>query len=141
MEPPNNDMPKLINFLTQNGYLLEQVQYNPDRGASARAIFEKQAPITELNGNYVNDTTIRLSVDFDKTIDYRNGVDDEEEGMIYNYSQARGLQFITELINGTYDNPGPIVPVVVPVPQGAPSNGGKIKTKRRTRKTRKNRKR
>ena len=59
IEPPNNDMPKLINFLRANGYQLqEEVQYNPDRGASARAIFTKYANIVELDGNGVNDATI-----------------------------------------------------------------------------------
>ena len=127
MEPSNQDMPTLINFLRANNYQLEQVQYNPQFGGSARAIFVKQAPITELNGNYVNDTTIRLSVDFDTTIDYRSGVEDEEEGMIYNYSQARGQQFINMLMNGTYDQP---------------TTGGKRKGSRKSRrKTRKNRRR
>jgi hypothetical protein len=125
MQAENNDMPALINFLTANNYQLQQVEYNPQFGGSARAIFEKQTPITELNGNYVNDTTIRLSVDFDTTIDYRNGVEDEEEGMIYNYSQARGQKFINMLMNGTYDQP---------------TTGGKGK-RRKTRKTRKNRRR
>jgi hypothetical protein len=126
MEPSNQDMPTLINFLRTNNYQLQQVEYNPRFGASATAIFEKQAPITELNGNYVNDTTIRLSVDFDTTIDYRNGVEDEEDGMIYNYSQARGQQFINMLMNGTYDQP---------------TTGGKRKGRKGSRKTRKNRRR
>ena len=133
MEPPNNDMPKLINFLRQNDYELEEVQYNPDFGGSARAIFSKMAHIEELDGNDVNDATINITIDFDTRFDYRNAV--EDEGVIYNdFSQARGLQFINHLINRTYDNP---VPVVIPVPQEAPSNGGKRKTKRKTRKNRK----
>lgn len=137
MEPPNRDMPELINFLTQNHYHLDRVEYNPDRGATARAKFSKMANIDEINGNNVNDATIDITIDFDRRFDYRNAVEDEDEGVIYNdFTQARGLQFIHALINGTYDNPGPIV---IPVPQGAPSNGGKRKGRKTKRRTRKNR--
>ena len=133
MEPPNRDMPELINFLRQNGYHLDRVEYNPQFGATARAKFSKMANIDEINGNNVNDATIDITIDFDRRFDYRNAVDDEDEGVIYNdFSQARGLEFIHALINGTYDNPAP-------VPQGAPSNGGKRKGRKTKRRTRKNR--
>jgi hypothetical protein len=147
MEPPSNrDMPDLINFLRQNGYELEQVQYNPQFGGSARAKFSKMAHIDEINGNDVNDATIDITVDFDTRFDYRNAVDDDDEGVIYNdFTQARGLQFINLLWNRTYDNsaPPPVVraaPVVRAVSQrGAPTNGGKRKGRKTKRRTRKNR--
>ncbi len=136
MELSNRDMPDLINFLIENDYQLEQVQYNPQFGATARAKFSKMAHIDEINGNDVNDASINITIDFDRRFDYRNAVDDEDEGVIYNdFTQARGLQFINQLINQTYDNPAP----VVPVPQGAPSNGGKRKGRKTKRRTRKNR--
>jgi hypothetical protein len=136
MEPPNRDMPELINFLRTNGYQLVRVQYDPDRGASARAIFTKDANIVELDGNDVNDATINITIDFDRRLDYRHAtINEEEEVVIYNdYNQARGQQFINQLINQTYDNP-----VVPQVPQGAPSNGGKRKGRKTKRRTRKNR--
>ena len=138
MEYSNRDMPDLINFLRQNDYHLDSVEYNPQFGGSARANFSKMAHIDEIDGNDVNDATIDITIDFDRRFDYRNAVEDEDEGVIYNdFSQARGLQFINQLINRTYDNPAP----VVPIPQGAPSNGGKRKGKRKTRKTRKNKRR
>ena len=138
----NRDMPDLINFLIENDYELEQVQYNPQRGATARAKFSKMANIDEINGNDVNDATIDITIDFDRRFDYRNAVEDEDEGVIYNdFTQARGLQFINQLINRTYDNP--VVPVVIPVvpqvPQGAFTNGGKRKGRKTKRRTRKNR--
>jgi len=137
MEPPNNDMPKLINFLRTNGYQLQQVQYNPQRGATARAIFQKTTHIEELDGNDINGATINITIDFDRMFDYRYAtIDQEEEVVNYNvYTEDRGRQFIEQLIDQTYDS----APVVVPVPQGAPSNGGKRKGRKTKRRTRKNR--
>jgi len=79
MNPFNRDMPELINFLRANGYQLVQVQYNPQFGASARAIFTKDANIVELDGSDVNDATINITIDFDRRLDYRNATINEEE--------------------------------------------------------------
>jgi hypothetical protein len=139
MEPSNRDMPVLINFLRQNGYQLDQVEFNPQFGGSARAKFYKMAHIDEIDGNDVNDAIIDITVDFDTRFDYRNAVEDEDEGLIYNdFTQARGQQFINQLWNRSYDNQAP---APVPVPQGAPTNGGKRKGRKTKRRTRKNRKR
>ncbi len=138
MAHSNRDMPNLINFLRQDGYDLVSVSFNPRFGATTTAKFSKMTHIEELDGNDVNDATINITVDFDTRFDYRNAVEDEEEGLIYNdFTQARRQQFIDQLWNRTYDNPPP----VVPVPQGAPSNGGKRKSKKSKRKTRKNKRR
>ena len=123
MEPSNQDMPKLINFLKNDGYQFERVNYNPQFGGSARAIFEKMTHIDENNGNDVNDATITVTVDFDKRFDYKNGVYDEEEGMVYDFDENKAHDFIEKLMDETY-------------------GGGKRKGSRKSRrKTRKNKRR
>jgi len=123
MEPSNQDMPKIIKFLQDDGYEFQKIDYNPRFGASARAIFEKMTHIDEINGNDVNDATITVTVDFDRRFDYKNGVEDEEEGIIYDFDAGKARNFIEKLMNGTY-------------------GGGKRKGSRKSkRKTRKNRRR
>ena len=121
MEAPlNPDMPKLINFLTNNGYEFKRVIYNPLTGSRTKALFYKMTTINEINGNSVNDATITITVDFDTRFDYKNGVDDETKGMIYDFDKFKALDFIENLMNGNY---------------------GEGKRKGNRRKTRKNRKR
>ena len=50
MEPSNQDMPKIIKFLQNDGYEFQKIDYNPRFGGSARAIFEKMTHINEING-------------------------------------------------------------------------------------------
>ena len=131
VEPDNNDMPALINFLKTNGYELEDVKYNPRRGGSAQAIFTKMTHIAELDGNDINDATINIEIDFDTRFDYKNGVFDEEEGYVYDFSLDKARAFIEKLIDGNYEDA---------------TGNGKRKRKGKgkrigTRKTRKNRKR
>jgi len=121
MEPDNQDMPKIINFLKNDGYKFQNIEYNPRFGGSARAIFEKMTHINENNGNDVNDATITITVDFDTRFDYKNGVYDEEEGMIYDFDKIKAHDFIEKLVDGTY-------------------GGGKRKGRKGSRKTKKTRK-
>jgi hypothetical protein len=121
MEPDNQDMPKIINFLKNDGYKFQNIEYNPRFGGSARAIFEKMTHINENNGNDVNDATITITVDFDTRFDYKNGVYDEEEGMIYDFDKTKAHDFIEKLVDGTY-------------------GGGKRKGRKGSRKTKKTRK-
>lgn len=121
MEASNQDMPKLINFLKNDGYEFQKVNYNPRFGGSARAIFEKTTHIDEIDGNDVNDAFITVTVDFDTRFDYKNGVYDEEEGIVYAFDENKANKFIEKLMNRNYG--------------GAKRRGRKSKT----RKTRKNR--
>jgi hypothetical protein len=123
MEPSNQDMPKMIKFLQDNGYEFQNIDYNPRFEDRARAIFEKMTHITEVGGNDINDATITVTVDFDTRFDYKNEVVDEEEGMIYNFDEDKAHDFIEKIMNGTY-------------------GGGKRKGRKGSRrKTRKNRRR
>ena len=121
MEPDNQDMPKIINFLKNDGYKFQNIEYNPRFGGSARAIFSKMTDINENNGNNVNDATITITVDFDTRFDYKNGVYDEEEGMTYDFDKTKAHDFIEKLVDGTY-------------------GGGKRKGRKGSRKTKKTRK-
>jgi len=129
----NKDMPELINFLKTNGYELEDVEYNPRFGGSARAIFEKMTHIAEINGNDVNDATINITIDFDTRFDYKNGVEDEEEGIVYDFSLEKAKDFINKLMDETYED-------VRSRGVAKGKNKNKSKSKRIRRKTRKNRK-
>ncbi len=121
MEPSNQDMPKIIKFLQDDGYKFKKIDYNPQFGGSARAIFEKMTHIEEIDKNDVNDGSITVTVDFDIRFDYKNGVEDEEEGIIYDFDESKARNFIKKLMDGTY-------------------GGGKRKGSRKSRrKTRKNR--
>jgi hypothetical protein len=123
MEPSNQDMPKMIKFLQDNGYEFQNIVYNPRVKDRARAIFKKMTHIMEVGGNDINDATITVTVNFDTRFDYKNGVVDEEEGMIYNFDEDKAHDFIEKIMNGTY-------------------GGGKRKGRKGSRrKTRKNRRR
>ena len=126
MEPSNQDMPKIIKFLQDDGYEFQKIDYNPRYGGSARAIFEKMTHIDEINGNDVNDATITVTVDFDRRFDYKNGVEDEEEGIIYDFDEAKARNFIEKLMDGTY---------------GGGKRKGRKGSRKSRRKTRKNRRR
>jgi len=121
MEPSNQDMPKIIKFLQDDGYKFKKIDYNPQFGGTARAIFEKMAHIEEIDKNDVNDGSITVTVDFDRRFDYKNGVEDEEEGIIYDFDETKARNFIKKLMDRSY-------------------GGGKRKGSRKSRrKTRKNR--
>jgi hypothetical protein len=126
MEDSNQDMPKIIKFLQDDGYKFKNIDYNPRFGGTARAIFEKMAHIEEIDGNDVNDGSITVTVDFDTRFDYKNGVEDEEERIIYDFDESKARNFIKNLMDGTY-------------------GGGKRKARKGSRKsrrkTRKNRRR
>ena len=98
----NSDIRNIIHFLSTQGYQFKGIDYNPRFGASARAKFEKTSGMDEINGNYVNDSSIEVTVDFDHRYDYKNGVEDEEEGMVYDYDATKADAFIRSLIAGTY---------------------------------------
>ena len=68
---------------------------------------------------------ITVTVDFDRRFDYRNGVYDEEEGMIYDFDANKAHSFITKLMDGTYGEG-----------KGKRTGKGKGKGKRKTRKNR-----
>jgi outer membrane protein assembly factor BamA len=100
MEDSNQDMPKIIKFLQDDGYELQNIDYNPQFGDTARAIFEKMTHIEEIGGNDINDATITVTVDFDTRFDYKNGVYDEEEGIIYDFDENKAHDFIEKLMDG-----------------------------------------
>jgi hypothetical protein len=79
------------------------------------------AHIEEIDRNDVNDGSITVTVDFDTRFDYKNGVEDEEEGMLYDYDATKAEAFIRSLIAGTY-------------------GGRKSKSKRSSKRSRKSRK-
>lgn len=118
----NQDMPNLIKFLQNDGYVFEEIDFDPRFGGSARAIFNKMAHIEEINGNDVNDASISVTVDFSTNFDYKRGVENDGVVEYPDYSREAGEIFIRKLLDKTYGR-------------------GKIKVRKSRRKTHKNRRR
>ena len=105
MEPDSNrDMPELINFIKENDYDLEKVEYNPRSGGRSIAIFSKMAHIDD-NGDDINDARITISIDFDTRFDYKNIAWLEEEQTSEDILD-KAEDFIQQLIDRTYDDRG-----------------------------------
>jgi hypothetical protein len=125
MDPNSNrDMPELINFIKENDYDLEKVEYNPRSGGRTIAIFSKMAHIDD-NGDDINDARIIISIDFDTRFDYKNIAWLEEE-QTEDDILDKAEDFIQQLMDRTYDDRG--------VGKGKRNKG---KKKRKTRKIKK----
>ena len=115
------EIKQILQCLKTNGYELEGIEDSDEMQGNMCATFRKDVQFSEMNGNYVNDSFIKIKVDFDSRFDYKNIVRDEEDGD-YIYDENKAHDFIEKLMDGTY-------------------GGGKRKGKKSRRKTRKNRRR
>jgi hypothetical protein len=115
------EIKQIIQCLRTNGYELEDIEESDEMEGNMCATFRKDVDFSEMNGNYVNDSFIKIKVDFDSRFDYKNILEDEEDGT-YIYDENKAHSFITKLMNGTY---------------GEGKRNGKGKGKRKTRKNRK----
>jgi hypothetical protein len=119
------EIKQILQCLKTNGYELEEIDDSEIIDGNVCATFSKEVPFSEMNGNYVNDSSITVTVDFDRRFDYKNIVEDEEDGT-YIYDEDKAYRFITKLMNGTYGEG-----------KGKVKGKGKGKSKRKTRKNRK----
>ena len=81
------EIKRLLNYLLTNGYEFEGTQeaidgrYNyPD---DAIAIFSKKISYTDTDGNWINDSGTKVSIQFEKRADYTNFEKNEDEDDIY----------------------------------------------------------
>jgi hypothetical protein len=81
------EIKRLLNYLLTNGYEFEGTQeandgrYNyPD---DAIAIFSKKISYTDTHHNWINDSDIKVSIQFEKRADYKNFKKNEDEDDIY----------------------------------------------------------
>ena len=81
------EIKRLLNYLLTNGYEFKGTQkaidgrYNyPD---DAIASFSKKISYTDTDGNWINDSGIKVSIQFEKRADYTNFKKNEDEDDIY----------------------------------------------------------
>ena len=98
------EIKRLLNYLLTNGYEFEGTQeandgiYNyPDE---AIAIFLKQISYTDTQHNWINDSGIKVSIQFEKRADYKNFEKNNDEDDIYTGDPET---FITGLIEEIKD--------------------------------------
>ena len=81
------EIKRLLNFLLTNGYKFEGTReaidgryISPD---DAIASFSKKISYTDTDGNWINDSGIKVSIQFEKRADYTNFEKNEDEDDIY----------------------------------------------------------
>ena len=81
------EIKRLLNFLLTNGYEFERTQEAIDGNISypddAIASFSKKISYTDTDGNWINDSGIKVSIQFEKRADYKNFKKNEDEDDIY----------------------------------------------------------
>ena len=70
--PPDFEIRQILQCLKTNGYELEDVEDSDEMGGMMNAIFKKDTPFSESDGNYVNDSFIKVKIIFDSRMDYKN---------------------------------------------------------------------
>lgn len=94
------EIKQILQCLKTNGYELEAIEDSDEMQVNMCATFRKDVEFSEMNGNYVNDSFIKIKVDFDSRFDYKNIVRDEDGEYIYDENKA--YNFIEKLMDGTY---------------------------------------
>ena len=81
------EIKRLLNFLLTNGYEFEGTReaidgryIYPD---DAIASFSKKISYTDTDGNWINDSDIKVSIQFEKRADYENFEKNKDEDDIY----------------------------------------------------------
>ena len=97
----NKEMRDLIGVLGADGFKLEEIVYNPDRGASAVAKFAKDdISYEDSEGNDVSDNAINVDVVYNVCLDHVHRRYDENGEMIYNYNESKARAYINALMHG-----------------------------------------
>lgn len=98
------EIKRLLNYLLTNGFEFEGTQeandgiyYYPDE---AIANFSKPISYTDTHHNWINDSGIKVSIQFEKRADYKNFEKNEDEEDIY---IGEPETFITDLIEEIKD--------------------------------------
>ena len=98
------EIKRLLNFLLTNGYTFEEtrdaidgIHNYPD---DAIAIFSKKISYADTDQNWINDSGIKVSIQFEKRADYKNFKKNEDEDDIY---IGKPNTFITGLIKEIKD--------------------------------------
>jgi hypothetical protein len=123
------EIKKIVDCLLKNGYEFEGTRevYHPRLTYPDEAVadFLKKIEYTNADGEFINDSEIKVSIQFEKRADYTNFIKDENEDNIYNGDTDA---FIIDLIEEIEDSKNSV------------KNGGKKRCKNggKKRKTTKN---
>ena len=96
------EIKRLLKYLLTNGYVFEATREAFD-GNSEEAIasFSKELSYTNTDGNWIGDSSIKVSIQFEKRADYKNFEKNEDEDDIY---IGEPETFITGLIEEIKDS-------------------------------------
>jgi hypothetical protein len=97
--PPDFEIRQILQCLKTNGYEFEDIEDNVRHYGTMNAIFTKDTPFSESDGNYVNDSSIKVKIQFDSRMDYTNqeSYEDEEGDYVPNIDQ--GDRFISSIFS------------------------------------------
>jgi hypothetical protein len=90
---------QILQCLKTNGYELEDVEDSDEQYGYMNAIFKKDTPFSEGDGNYVNDSFIKVKILFDSRMDYKNKYSYENEDGDYEPDIDQGEEFITKILS------------------------------------------
>ncbi len=116
-------MQDLIGALGDNEFKLEEIIYNPDRGATARAKFRKFTSYDDSEGNDVSGNSIDVIVDYSVLLDHMHRKYDEDGQIIYDYDKDKAVTYINALMH----RPG------TQVKRSVRMSGGHVRSKSRAR--------
>jgi hypothetical protein len=99
------EMERIIDCLRVNGYEFEGLEGSKMYGFMT-AKFNKDVKYSDIDGNYINDSSIKMQIIFDSKFDYKNKYrsDNEDEDFTFGRKEQRqGNRFIENLMSTNYD--------------------------------------
>jgi hypothetical protein len=94
------ELERILECLKKNNYEFEDLEQSYMYGYMI-ANFKKDIKYSDKNGNYINDRYIKIKIEFDSDFDYQNEYNDKKGD--YNFDSSKGIAFITNIFNSTYD--------------------------------------
>lgn len=96
---PQIELVRILTWLIKNGFEMEETGEVYDRDViyddDAVVHFKKDIAYTEESGNYINDSSMKVSVQFEKRSDYKHIIESEDGDREY---EREPYEFIDELI-------------------------------------------
>lgn len=93
------ELERIINCLKENHYEFEHLEESMNHGFMV-ANFKKDIKYSDLEGNYINDRHIRITIEFDSEFDYKNNYKDANDDVVIDLD--KGDEFIQKLLENSY---------------------------------------
>jgi hypothetical protein len=94
---PDFEIRQILKCLKTNGYEIEDVEDSRDHYGNMNAIFKKDTPFSDNDGNYINDSSIKVIIHFDTRMDYKNSYENEDGD--YEPDIDQGERFILNIFD------------------------------------------